>query len=142
MYERILVPLDDSEESDAVLDHALDLAEAADARVHLLSVVDEKMMARDVTEDILFDRLEAAAEDTVEAGVATAEERGIDADGEVVHGKPYREILAAAEDADLVVIGTHGRRGVDKLLLGSVSEKVVRASPTPVLLVPVGRRGE
>jgi nucleotide-binding universal stress UspA family protein len=142
MYERILVPLDDSEESDAVRDHALDLAETADARVHLLSVVDQKILARDVTEDILLDRLEAAAADTVEQGVAAAEERGLDADGEVVHGKPYREILAAAEDADLVVVGTHGRRGVDKLLLGSVSEKVVRSSPTPVLLVPVGRRGK
>lgn len=142
MYERILVPLDESPESERVLEQALDLAIAADATVHLLSVVDEKVMPRDVQEDVLFDRLEGAATQAVDDGVATAESRGVEADGEVVHGKPYREILSAAEDADLVVMGTHGRRGVDRFLLGSVSEKVVRTSPVSVLVVPVGSRAE
>ena len=138
MYERILVPLDESEESERVLDHALDLADAADAEVHLLSVVDQKVLPRDVAEDILFDSLDAVATETVDEGVAAADERGVEADGEVVHGKPAKEILAAAEGADLVVMGTHGRRGVDRILLGSVSARVVRKSPVAVLLVPVG----
>jgi nucleotide-binding universal stress UspA family protein len=138
MYERILVPLDENEESERVLDHALDLADAADATVHLLSVVDQKVLPRDVAEDILFDSLDAVATETVDEGVDAAEERGIEADGEVVHGKPAKEILDAAGDADLVVMGTHGRRGVDRVLLGSVSARVVRKTSVPVLLVPVG----
>ena len=138
MYERILVPLDESEESERVLGHALALADTAGAAVHVLSVVDEKILPRDITEDILFESLEAVADRTVDEGVAAAEERGVEADGEVVHGKPATEILAAAEDVDLVVMGTHGRRGVDRFLLGSVSARVVRKSSTAVLLVPVG----
>ncbi|TKX83377.1 universal stress protein, partial [Halorubrum sp. SS5] len=69
-----------------------------------------------------------------------AADRDVDVETAVVEGSPSREIITHAEEAgcDLVVMGTHGRGGIDRLLLGSVAEKVVRGSSVPVLTVRIG----
>jgi len=79
----------------------------------------------------------ASALDDVEA---IADEHGVTMERALVDGNPSREIVRYAEDegCDLVVMGTHGRGGIDRLLLGSVAEKVVRSSSVPVLTVRVG----
>ncbi|THE66495.1 universal stress protein [Salinadaptatus halalkaliphilus] len=145
MYDTILVPTDGSPGAEPAIDNALDLARQYGASVHALSVID---VAELVELDYLGDRtdfeqtiepLEDAAKDAVRAVEAQAREE--DTDFEVVtvvrQGTPFETILEYADhvDADLIVMGTHGRRGLSRYLLGSTTERIVRASPVPVLTV-------
>jgi nucleotide-binding universal stress UspA family protein len=137
MYERILVPTDGSAGAEAALDEAVALAEHFDATVHSLYVADTTMVQPnggyvDVTES--FERI---GRETTEAAVERAEAAGVTAVGAVEVGTPHRTILGYAddEDVDLVVMGTHGRTGLERYLLGSVTEKVVRTAEIPVLTV-------
>jgi nucleotide-binding universal stress UspA family protein len=141
MYDRILVPTDGSEGMGGVISHAAALAEVHDAAIHGLYVVDTGRFAtlpvesswEGLTEmlrqegEAALDDLEAAVPDDVEV-VKSVEE-----------GPPSEQIVKYAREApcDVVVMGTHGRGGIDRLLLGSVAERVVRDSPVPVVTVPV-----
>ncbi|MDQ2050706.1 universal stress protein [Natronolimnohabitans sp. A-GB9] len=135
--ETILVPTDGSPHAEAALEQAAVVGRHHDATVHLLSVVDVSPAALDERDDLRLERLETHAEDVVDEGVATVEEMGADATGAVKHGSTHRVIRSAADDvgADLLVMGTHGRSGLDRLLLGSVTERVLRRAPAPVLTV-------
>ncbi len=137
MYERILLPTDGSVSTDKAVEQALSLAEISDARLHVLSVVDRTTMPPDVRSDILSDELERECTDAVAKVERAATEAGIEVETSVQHGTPYRLILDYVDehDIDCVVMGTHGRRGLDRYLLGSVTEKVVRLSDVPVLTV-------
>jgi nucleotide-binding universal stress UspA family protein len=86
--------------------------------------------------DMLRDEGESAVADIRQL----AEGAGLPVETTVLEGSPSREIVRYAEeqDCDLIVMGTHGRGGIDRLLLGSVAERVVRASEVPVLTVRVG----
>ena len=140
MYEAILLPTDGSEGTAAAADHAATLADAFDATVHVLSVADERNrfespsagLAADAWEESEHARAEAAAQTTVGALPAT-----IAAESAVVAGIPHEAIVDYATEncVDAVVMGTHGRTGVDHYLVGSVAEKVVRTSPVPVMTV-------
>lgn len=143
LYDRILVPTDGSEEGELAVCHALDLAAVHGASVRAIYVVDTARYAGMPMEttwegvgDLLYDDGEAALE-TVEE---LAADRDVEVETAVVEGSPSREIVTHAEatDSDLVVMGTHGRGGIDRLLLGSVAEKVVRGSSVPVLTVRIG----
>ncbi|MGQ4555570.1 universal stress protein [Halobellus sp. GM3] len=137
---RILVPVDGSESADSALDHAITLAGALDAEVHLVAVVDPYGLST-VTE-------RREVEDELEAVVASAAERvreaGVSVETAVEAGFPHKEILRAVAERsiDMIAMGTHGRRGLDRYVLGSVAEKVVRLSPVPVLTARVGATGE
>lgn len=140
MYERILVPTDGSAASDDAIAHAFDLATVHDAEVHAVYVVDAASAAGISMEatwegvsDMLYREGGSALEDVERRG----EDRGIAVETAVVEGSPAQEIVryAEREDCDVIVMGTHGRGGIDRLLLGSVAEKVVRASSVPVLTV-------
>ncbi|MFC7136201.1 universal stress protein [Halobaculum litoreum] len=136
MYDRILVPTDGSDAVDPAVDRALDLAATYDATLHALAVVEPIYTVNEGLGSI-FDTLESDAR----AAVAAVAERGEAADVTVVTatrtGVPHGEILdyADEEGVDLIVMGTHGRTGLDRYLLGSVTEKVVRLSEVPVLTV-------
>ncbi|TKX75577.1 universal stress protein [Halorubrum sp. GN11_10-6_MGM] len=143
LYDRILVPTDGSSEGELAVCHALDLAAVHGASVRAIYVVDTARYAGMPMEttwegvgDLLYDDAESALE-TVEA---LAADRDVDVETAAVEGSPSREIITHAEEAgcDLVVMGTHGRGGIDRLLLGSVAEKVVRGSSVPVLTVRIG----
>ena len=147
LYDRILVPTDGSEEGELAVCHALDLAAVHGASVRAIYVVDTARYAGMPMEttwegvgDLLYDDGEAALETVCEL----AADRGVDVETSVVDGSPSREIITHAErtGCDLVVMGTHGRGGIDRLLLGSVAEKVVRGSSIPVLTVRIGEDGE
>ena len=147
LYDRILVPTDGSEEGELAVCHALDLAAVHGASVRAIYVVDTARYAGMPMEttwegvgDLLYDDGEAALKTVCEL----AADRGVDVETSVVDGSPSREIITHAERAgcDLVVMGTHGRGGIDRLLLGSVAEKVVRGSSIPVLTVRIGEDGE
>lgn len=141
MYESILFPTDASEGAAAAFDHAADLAATFDATLSVLFVADTSRESVTMVEGEIVDALEAEGEAAVADLVDRARGRGINAEGDVVQGPPYRTILDYAEtrDADLVVMPTHGREGLNRYLLGSVTERVVRTSPVPVLTV---RRGD
>lgn len=125
----LLVPIDGSPPSLAALDHAVTLAHDYDARIAVLHVIPPE------------DPLSAAARDEIDSAMETAVEHVKDMLGDRVAvsrvvGDPVREIVdRAAEDTDLIVIGTHGRVGRLHSLLGSVAEGVVRNAPCPVLTV-------
>ena len=138
MYTDILVPTDGSPAAAAAIDHAVDLAEKYGARVHGLYVVDASAFASvDAGSEMVVDALEQEGEAAVEEVRERAEAAGVDAETHVVTGTAYRSILdyVDAESVDLVVMGTHGRRGIERFLLGSVTERVVRSSDVPVLTV-------
>jgi nucleotide-binding universal stress UspA family protein len=140
MYNDLVLPTDGSEGTAAAAEHAAALAAAFDATVHVVSVADERNrfetpsagLAADAWDDREHERAETAAEET-----AAALPDDVTAEAVVVEGIPHQAIVDYAEEsgADAVVMGTHGRTGLDHYLVGSVAEKVVRTSPVPVLTV-------
>jgi len=138
MYSDILVPTDGSDASTAALDHALSLASQYDARIHALYVVDwEPYGLVEEGKSVIVDTLHDEGSAAVARVEEEAETVGVDVRTGVVEGDIHRQILdyATEEGVDLIVMGTHGRRGLDRLLIGSVTERVVRSSPVPVLTV-------
>ncbi|GAA0310611.1 universal stress protein [Halarchaeum salinum] len=136
-YERLLVPTDGSASASAAVDHALDLADELDAAVDVLSVVNEASLGLDTRSTVILDEIEAQADEAVGDVVATAESRGIEAAGHVTHGSPAQTICERVDevDAHAIVMGTTGRSGLDRVLLGSVAERTVRNADVPVLTV-------
>ncbi|WP_224268602.1 universal stress protein [Haloprofundus salinisoli] len=142
MYDRILVPTDGSDGVERAVGHAVELAEAHGATIHAIYVVNTASYAglpMESSWDGIDEMLRADAEVAVEEVRRIAAERGVPVEAAVVDGSPSREIVSYAEreGCDLIVMGTHGRGGIDRLLLGSVAEKVVRGSNVPVLTVHV-----
>jgi nucleotide-binding universal stress UspA family protein len=140
MYERILVPTDGSAASEKSLEHAFDLASVHGATIHAVYVVDTASAAgiqMEATWEGVSEMLYGEAESALEDVEARGADRGVAVETAVVEGSPAQEIVRYAEraDCDVVVMGTHGRGGIDRLLLGSVAEKVVRSSSVPVLTV-------
>ncbi|WP_435181785.1 universal stress protein [Halorussus sp. AFM4] len=138
MYDRILVPTDGSDQSERAFERALDLALTYDAELHLLNVVDVSALTGEFDGMAVVDRLEEAGRGIVHRLRDRAREAGVDTVETLVReGIPYSTILEYADDndVDLIVMGTHGRTGLDRYLLGSVTERVVRKSDVPVLTV-------
>ena len=149
MYERILVPTDGSDVAENAVEHALDIAEQYGAEVHALYVVDTDSMSLtlggeqlDRIEQGRFDEMEEVKEkaDRATGYVADrARERGLEVVEHIAAGRPHEQVADYADDrgVDLVVMGSHGRSGVRRALLGSVTERVLRETHVPVLVVDV-----
>jgi len=137
MYEDILVPTDGSAGASAALAEAIELAGEFDATVHSLYVVDMASVGTEVGTVDLVESFERMGEEATEAAAARARDAGVAATGAVATGSPHSEIVDYVDEAgiDLVVMGTHGRTGLERYLLGSVTEKVVRTADVPVLTV-------
>jgi len=137
-YTDVLVPTDGSEGAETAIGPAVDVANTYDARLHALSVVDTMAIGVDVRSGAMLDALEDSAQSAVESVEERATEASVSAvETAIEHGSPYRGIRSYVEerDIDLVVMGTHGRSGIERYLLGSVTEKTVRTSPAPVMTV-------
>lgn len=137
-FHRVLLAIDDSEPSDAALDVALHLP--ADPKRELLIdhvVVPYSVPASPMHSVQVEEYRRAQAQSIVDRAVERAHEAGIPATGSVDEGRPDEVIVARALDkgADLIVVGSHGRRGVQRFFLGSVAEKIVRTAPVPVLVI-------
>ncbi len=136
----ILVPTDFSENAEHALDYAVALAAKLDAKLHLLNVIGMQMIGAEygiaVTQSMVEDimRGNQSALDKLVAS-RTAKAAFGPAQLEVGDARSVIEATAQKIHADLIVMGTHGRRGLTRLLLGSVAESVVRTAPCPVLLV-------
>lgn len=143
LYDRILVPTDGSPEGERAVTHAMELARIHDAEVHTLYVINTASYAglpMETTWEGIDDLLRSDAKAAVTGVEEIADRYDMSVTTAVSEGSPSREIIRYAEenDCDLIVMGTHGRGGIDRLLLGSVTEKVVRSSVVPVVTVRVG----
>ncbi|WP_435066389.1 universal stress protein [Halobaculum sp. EA56] len=138
MYDRILVPTDGSPAADAAVEHAVTLADRFDATLHALYVVDSTAYsALEAGTDVVADALEEEGREAVSRIAQAADDEELPVIEAVVSGTAYRSILEYADEEgiDMIVMGTHGRRGLDRYLLGSVTERVVRSADQPVLTV-------
>jgi len=136
MYDDILVPTDGSHGANAALEHGIEIASQWDATLHALYVVDTRVARSGPLLETLRDEGRQAVRDVEVAGT----QAGLTVVTEIPEGNPHEEILAYVSEhgIDMVIMGTHGRTGLDRVVMGSVAERVVRRSPIPVLTV----RGE
>ncbi|MBT2336831.1 universal stress protein [Variovorax paradoxus] len=145
MYQRILVPVDGSSTSDHGLGEAIRLAKVTGGRLRLFHVVDELSfaLAMDAYSGHVGDWLKemrATAARLLEEGKAKAAAEGVEADSVLCDNfrgaVPDRVAAEAASwSADLIVLGTHGRRGLGRMVMGSSAEQILRTASIPVLLV-------
>jgi nucleotide-binding universal stress UspA family protein len=140
MYERILVPTDGSAGVERAVEHAVDLAATHGARIHGLYVINAATfggLPMETSWEGISGVLREEGEEAVERVREMAERRDVPVDTRIVEGVPSRTIVTYADrnDCDLIVMGTHGRGGIDRLLMGSVTERVVRTADQPVLTV-------
>jgi nucleotide-binding universal stress UspA family protein len=145
MYRRILVALDGSETSMRALTASLNLARQGGGRVRMVHVVEELAYLGG------FDPYGASSGDLIKVirengakvlanGLAAAQSAGVEADTVLCDnfGERLPEAMADAAkqwNADLIVVGTHGRRGIGRVLMGSGAEQIIRLSPVPVLVI-------
>jgi nucleotide-binding universal stress UspA family protein len=144
MYQRILVAVDGSAASLRGLDEAVKVAQGAGGKLMIVHVVNELVMTPEYVPSAYYELILQSVRDVgvkvLEQAVTAAERAGLVCEKklvETVGGRVADEIvkLAAQWPADLIVMGTHGRRGLKRLALGSDAELVLRLSSTPVLLV-------
>ena len=138
--QHFLVPLDFSEYANQALDYAINLASKLGARLTLLHVVQSLPMGgvdMGITLPYTYiEDLEAEITESMNDYLRRVTAAGLEGEVAVVHGVPFHEIIETAKtkQADLIIMGTHGRTGLQHVLLGSVAEKVVRLAPCPVLV--------
>ncbi len=142
VFSRIVVPTDFSACAEEAWTLAGRLADAFGAELVLLHVLVEGPLFHEGPFNMdkarkVYEAARKWAEESLEQWGGTAREKGLKVRWVLRTGVPYREIVALATDerADLVLMGTHGRGGIDRALLGSVADRVVRLAPCPVLTV-------
>jgi len=140
MYDHILFPTDGSEPADSALDYALQIAAEHEATVHVLNVVDTSQVSRSGMQGDVSAALEQEGTEIVNETAQRARKRGISVVSEVIHGDPYEAIVEYSTQSavELIVMPTHGRRGLQRFLLGSVTERVINTADIPVIAVNPG----
>jgi nucleotide-binding universal stress UspA family protein len=136
MYDTILLPTDGSEGSERARDEAIELAVDQDATLYVVHVVDVVSPARSLHEMIAGEMTDRGRE-LVDAVARRARDRGVTVETAVVEGDPAAQIVefVSAAAVDVVVMPTHGRPELAKTIVGSVTDKVIRTSPVPVVVV-------
>lgn len=144
MYKRILAPIDGSDASRRCLEEAVALAKDQGASLQLLFVIDASMRSIDtfafLDRDELLGALRNTAQDVLGRGEQLALDRGVKVQTVLRESTDPRVSAAIVDEANkldcnLIVMGTHGRRGLSHIVLGSDADAVVKSSPVPVLLV-------
>ena len=147
MYRRILVAVDGSSGADAALREALDLARDAHGHVRIVHVIDSPydypdVMFTHVAGDMedLREAWQKTGREVLDQALAVARQAAFELEASLIETAGRRVPVAIVEEAkswgaDLIVVGTHRRRGLDRVLLGSVAEGVSRVAPISVLLV-------
>ena len=141
-FKRILFPTDFSEGTEEVLSYAVMMAEKFGCAIDILHVVHEMIdmtgfYVPHISYDVMEKEMEEAAKKTIEKFCRERLEGKVDYAVHTRKGTPFIEIIRAARELGdgLIVIGTHGRTGLDHVLFGSTAEKVVRKAPVPVMTV-------
>jgi len=140
MYKRILIPVDGSPTGQKALEHGLALGKEQGAKVILTYVVEQLQVWATEGQIDLGEVMREGGGAILADAEAKARQAGVDAEKLLVEAGVQRTARAIVEqagklNADLIVMGTHGRRGIDHLIMGSVAEGVVRTAPVPVLLI-------
>lgn len=144
MYQKILVPIDGSETAKLGLDEALRVAKQQHSKLRLIHVVNEAMVMASYEGDTYAGELRDALRESGKIILSEAErqlkDQGVEVETALLEahgGQAGESIVQDAREwrADLIVLGTHGRRGIRRLVLGSDAEHVVRLTPVPVLLI-------
>lgn len=148
MFETILIPTDGSEPARNAAEKGIELAAEHGGTVHAMYAVEPIPLGGITTGPepasaefgSVIEEQKAEGGEALEVVSELGKEHGVEVLEAIEYGDPDEEILAYAEteDVDAIVMGTHGRSGADRLVIGSVAEKVVRKSPIPVLTVRMG----
>ncbi|HTX02200.1 MAG TPA: universal stress protein [Candidatus Acidoferrales bacterium] len=142
-FRNFLVALDESAQAAAGIDLAIDLAKAVKAKITLVHALDPAVLATSADDvgstsvmEIELDELQAAGKELVETTAARVREAGLEVETIVRDGVPAKVILDTAmrSNCDLIVMGTHGRHGIERFFLGSCAEQVLREAAIPVLV--------
>ncbi|MXR51773.1 universal stress protein [Halovenus sp. WSH3] len=135
MYDDILFPTDGSEAAESAFEHAINQAEAFDSTLHVLFVANTNYQDLGATGSRSVDDLRESGRAVVEEIESAASDAAVVTETHVEEGDPHKRILEYADETDMIVMGTRGRSGIDRYLLGSVTEKVVRTADVPVFTV-------
>jgi nucleotide-binding universal stress UspA family protein len=140
LYKKILIATDGSDYTKNSIDYGIELAKNTQAKLHVLYVIDTAAFASipmDAAWESMYELLKKEGDEATRYVADEAEAEGIAVERFTVEGHPAEEIIKYAEknSMNLIVMGTLGKSGLDRFLLGSVAEKVVRTSKIPVLVV-------
>jgi nucleotide-binding universal stress UspA family protein len=142
VFKEVIVPTDFSEHSLRAVDYAIEIAEKFGSRLKLIYVIEPFLQAADVSwTSVDFDELnkshQKSAEQQLDQILKERIPKSVVAESMILFGKPFVEIVKVAreDNADLIVMATHGRGAVAHILMGSTADKVVRKAPCPVLTV-------
>lgn len=138
MYDDILLPTDGSPGAEVAIDHALHVASQNDATIHAVHVIEITELGDITGETEEMDaELQEGARELLAPILTAADDAGIEVVETVVKGTAHEQLVEYVrnDDIDMVVMGTHGKTALSRVLLGSTAEKVVRHSPAPVLTI-------
>lgn len=135
-WDKVLLPVDGSKYSDEAAERAIKLTKDFGGELTILTVVDIDPELFAIAPDVA-DQVEMGAKRIVDETKTLAEKAGIDAEMVLVEGRPYEQIITVAKDigATMICMGSHGRTGIGRLMMGSVTERVIGDATTPVLVV-------
>lgn len=137
-FKKILVPTDGSEYTKIAIREAVDLAKSTGGSITAVYVLDRTIfvnMPLDSAVMNTYTLLKQEGQNAIDFVKGLCEENSIPYEGEVAEGSPAKYIIEASSKYDLIVMGTLGRTGISKLMMGSVAERVVRYSECPVMVV-------
>jgi len=142
IIKTILFPTDFSEEAAHALSYAVDVAKTYKAKLYILHVIQDIDISSNLhiphqSVDVMFDEFASSAKKALDKLCVSVQEDCKGIETITLRGIPYEEILkfAPAKKTDLIVMATHGRKGLDRVLFGSTAERVVRNSSCPVLTI-------
>lgn len=142
IIKNILFPTDFSEGASHALSYAVDMAKNYGAKLYVMNVIHDIDMSSNMhiphrSVDMMYSEFEASAKKALEKLCRSVQEEYKVAESIVLRGIPYEEILKyiQVKDIDLIIMATHGRKGLDRVLFGSTTERVVRNSSCPVLTI-------
>lgn len=142
MYKHILIPVDGSKCSEKALNHGLELAKSMGSEVKLLHILEDPLtIAYSLPETVsyrpeLYAELKTAALAVLEYAQKKTLAQNINCETTLISDtNPAHAILEASKDADLIIMGTHGRKGLDRVVFGSVTEGVLRRTDIPALII-------
>ncbi len=140
LYKKILIATDGSEHTKRAIDYGIETAKSTGAKLYAIYVIDTAAFASvpmNAAWESMYGLLKQEGNEATRYVAERAQDEGLEVERLTVEGNPAEEIIKYAEknSVDLIVMGTLGKSGLDRFLLGSIAEKVVRSSRIPVLIV-------
>ncbi len=142
LYRKILIATDGSKYIKKVVDYGIDIAKDTGAKLHAIYVIDTMAYSSiplSAPMEYAYSLLSQEGDIAIKSVTDMVEAAGLEVEGTIAEGHPADEIIKYAEknSIDLIMMGTLGKSGLDRFLLGSVADKVIRNSKIPVIVIPV-----